>query len=276
MSKNVILVPTNFSSRANIAYRQSINFAERTNGDVYLLHVIPQKAKQGNLDLEIDVIHNQVLKLVDDCEDNLRRKIHTRIEYGPVNSTIVKVEKELSPDFMFIGSDAARNDHNRSITLKLIDKISCPMVVFAGRFDKIGCERIVLPVDLTKETKQKVDLAQKIARIYGAKVYVVSAIGAKDDSTLQQLEKRINDVKAIFDKLKIECETKILKTEHSVEAMANAVNDFADDIEASAIIIMTRQENKLQKFFVGSMATELIKKANVPIVCISPKALNNK
>lgn len=276
MSKNVILVPTNFSSRANIAYHQSINFAERTNGDVYLLHVIPQKAKQGNLDLEIDVIHNQVLKLVEDQDNNLRRRVHTRIEYGPVNTTIIKVEKELKPDFMFIGSDAARNDHNRSITLKLIDKISCPMVVFAGRFDRIGCDKIVLPVDLTKETKQKVDIAQKIARIYGSKVYVVSATGAHDDSTLQKLDKRINDVKAIFDKLKIECETKILKTEQGVEAMANAVNDFADDIEASAIIIMTRQETKLQKFFVGSMATELIKKANVPIVCVSPKGLINK
>ena len=276
MSKNVILVPTNFSSRANIAYRQSINFAERTNGEVYLLHVIPQKAKQGNLDLEIDVIHNQVLKLVEECDGNLRRRIHTRIEYGPVNSTIIKVEKELSPDFMFIGSDAARNDHNRSITLKLIDKISCPMVVFAGRFDKVGCERIVLPVDLTKETKQKVDLTQKIARIYGSNVYVVSATNATDSLVLQQLEQRINEVKSIFDKLKIECETKILKTEHSVEAMANAVNDFADDIEASAVVIMTRQETKLQKFFVGSMATELIKKANVPIVCVSPKVVNNK
>lgn len=276
MSKNVILVPTNFSSRANIAYRQSINFAERTNGDVYLLHVIPQKTNKVNLDVEIDVIHNQVLKLVEECDSNLRRKIHTRIEYGTVNSTIIKVEKELGPDFMFIGSDAARNDHNRSITLKLIDKISCPMVVFAGRFDKVGCEKIVLPVDLTKETKQKVDLTQKIARIYGSKVYVVSANSASDDETLQQLNKRIADVKAIFDKLNIECETKILKTEHSVEAMANAVNDFADDIEASAIVIMTRQETKLQKFFVGSMATELIKKANVPIVCVSPKELNNK
>ena len=67
-----------------------------------------------------------------------------------------------------------------------------------------------------------------------------------------------------------------MKTEANVESMANAVNDFADDIEASAIIIMTHQENKLQKFFVGSMATELIKKANVPIVCVSPKELNNK
>lgn len=276
MSKNVILVPTNFSSRANIAYRQSINFAERTNGDVYLLHVIPQKGNKENLDLEIDVMHNQVLNLVNNCDSNLRRRIHTRIEYGPVNSTIIKVEKELAPDFMFIGSDAARNDHNRSITLKLIDKISCPMVVFAGRFDKVGCEKIVLPVDLTKETKQKVDLAQKIARIYGSKVYVVSATNTSDVSIMQQHEQRINEVKSIFDKLKVECETKILKTEHSVEAMANAVNDFADDIEASAIIIMTRQENKLQKFFVGSMATELIKKANVPIVCVSPKELNNK
>ncbi len=276
MSKNVILVPTNFSSRANIAYRQSINFAERTNGDVYLLHVIPQKAKQENLDLEIDAMHNQVLNLVDDCDANLRRRIHTRIEYGPVNSTIVKVEKELKPDFMFIGSDAARNDHNRSITLKLIDKISCPMVVFAGRFDKVGCEKIVLPVDLTKETKQKVDLTQKIARIYGSKVYVVSANSSSDEATLQQLNKRIADVKAIFDKLKIECETRILKTEQGTESMANAVNDFADDIEASAVVIMTRQETKLQKFFVGSMATELIKKANVPIVCVSPKELNNK
>ena len=276
MAKNVILVPTNFSSRANIAYRQSINFAERTNGDVYLLNVIPQKGKKENLDLEIDVIHNQVLNLVEDYSDNLRRRIHTRIEYGPVNTTIIKVEKELKPDFMFIGSDAARNDHNRSVTLKLIDKVSCPLVVFAGRYDKDGCNRIVLPVDLTKETKQKVDLTLKIARIYGSKVYVVSATGSKDEKTLQQLDKRINDVKAIFDKLNIECETKILKSTQGVEAMANAVNDFADDIEASAIVIMTRQETKLQKFFVGSMATELIKKANVPIVCVSPKGLINK
>ena len=134
----------------------------------------------------------------------------------------------------------------------------------------------MLPVDLTKETKQKVDLAVKIAKIYGAKVYAVSATGSRDKETLKQLEDKMSEVKAIFDKLEIECETRLMKTEANVESMANAVNDFADDIEASAIIIMTHQENKLQKFFVGSMATELIKKANVPIVCVSPKELNNK
>jgi nucleotide-binding universal stress UspA family protein len=276
MSKNVILVPTNFSSRANIAYRQSINFAERTNGDVYLLHVIPLRSRRENLDLEIDVIQNQVLNLLDEYGSNIRRKVHTRIEYGPVNQTIVKVEKEIEPDFLFIGSDAARNDHNKSITLKLIDKISCPLVVFAGRFDKVGCEKIVLPVDLTKETKQKVDLAVKIAKIYASKVYAVSATGSHDKELLKQLEEKMGEVKAIFDKLQIECETLLLQTEANVESMANAVNDFADDINASAIIIMTHQETKLQKFFVGSMATELIKKANVPIVCVSPKDLNNK
>lgn len=276
MAKNIILVPTNFSSRANIAYRQSINFAERTNGDVHLLHVIPQKSNDANLDLEIDVIHNQVLKLVENCSDDLRRRIHTRIEYGRVNTIISKVEKELSPDFMFIGSDAARKDHTHSITLKLIDKISCPLVVFAGRFDKVGCDRIVLPVDLTNETKQKVDLAVKIAKIYGSKIFVVSATGNVGEDKMANLQERITEVKSIFDKLKIDCETKLLQTEDNVEMMANAINDYADDINASTIIIMTRQETRLQKFFVGSMATELIKKANVPIVCVSPKDLSNK
>ena len=255
---------------------QRINFAERTKGEVYLLNVIPHKSNRENLDYEIDMIQNQVLNLIDNYDDSIRRRVHTRIEYGAVNQTIVKVEKEIKPDFIFMGSDAARNDHNRSITLKLIDKISCPLVVFAGRYDKVGCDRIVLPVDLTKETKQKVDLAVKIAKIYGAKVYAVSATGSRDKETLKQLEDKMSEVKAIFDKLEIECETRLMKTEANVESMANAVNDFADDIEASAIIIMTHQENKLQKFFVGSMATELIKKANVPIVCVSPKELNNK
>lgn len=276
MSKNIILVPTNFSSRANIAYHQSINFAERTNGDVFLLHVIPQHGKAEKLDTEIDIIHNQVLKLVENSNDKIRNRIHTRIEYGNVNQIICKVEKEISPTFMFIGSDAARKDHTHSITLKLIDKISCPLVVFAGRYDKNGCDRIVLPVDLTKETKQKVDLAVKIAKIYGSKIYVVSATGSKQEETLSSLNKRMSEVKAIFDKLEINCETKLLQTDDNVETMANAINDYADDICASTIIIMTRQETKLQKFFIGSMATELIKKANVPIVCVSPKDLTNK
>ncbi len=273
MSNYTILVPTNFSCRANIAYRQSILFAEKTNGDVHLLHVIP-KNNSENLDFEIDFIHNQILKLVEDNNNIIRQRLHTRIEYGRVDTVIENVEKELKPDFVFIGSDAARKDHTHSITLKLIDKISCPMVIFAGRYNKIGCEKIVLPVDLTKETKQKVDLTVKIAKIYGSKIYVVSAIG--NEHNIEQLENRIAEVKAIFDKLKIECETKIIRTENNVETMANAINDFSDDIDASAIIIMTRQETKLQKFFIGSMATELIRKANVPIVCVSPKDLSNK
>lgn len=274
MSNNTILVPTNFSRKANIAYRQSINFAERTNGDIYLLNVISQKSSANNLDLEIDFIHNQVLKLIENSDDKLRQRIHTRIEYGRVNTIISKVEKELKPDFMFIGSDAARSDHAHSITLKLIDRISCPLVVFAGRYDKIGCDRIVLPVDLTKETKQKVNLAVKLAQIYNSTIHVVSAISK--ENLVEQFESRINEVKSIFDKLAIPCQTKILRCENNVEIMANAINDYSDDIDASAIIIMTRQETKLQKFFIGSMATELIKKASVPIVCVSPKEVSNQ
>ena len=201
MQKNIILVPTNFSSRANIAYRQSINFAERTKGSIHLLHVIQPKSKNSNLDMEIDIIHNQVLKLVEECDASFRKRIHTRIEYGNVYSSICSVANELSPDYMFIGSDVARKKQAKSITLKLIDKVSCPLVVFAGRYDKLGCDKIVLPVDLTKETKQKVDLAVKMAKIYGSKIFMVSAVSKENE----QIVSRQQEIKSIFDKLNIEC-----------------------------------------------------------------------
>ena len=155
MAKNIILVPTNFSSRANLAYRQSINFAERTKGEVYLLNVIPHKSNRENLDYEIDMIQNQVLNLIDNYDDSIRRRVHTRIEYGAVNQTIVKVEKEIKPDFIFMGSDAARNDHNRSITLKLIDKISCPLVVFAVATTRLAATGLCFRLTLLRKPSRK-------------------------------------------------------------------------------------------------------------------------
>ena len=81
----------------------------------------------------------------------------------------------------------------------------------------------------------------------------------------------MSQVKSIFDKLELKSQIKLLKTKNDIDIMANEINDYADDINADLIVIMTRQETKLQKFFVGSMAIKLIRKSTVPIMCISPK-----
>jgi nucleotide-binding universal stress UspA family protein len=270
MTKNRILVPTNFSSQADIAFKQSVYFSGKTGADIFLLHVIPSLRMIDNSSDNIDSIQNRLARMADEYPMEKGARVHSRIECGKILPQILAVEKELLPSYIFIGTDSSAKAL-ASTTLKLIDQVSCPVVVFAGKFERTGCDNIVLPLDLTKETKQKIDQTIKIAKIYGSTVHIVSATSFTDELECDKIKSQINQVKAVFDKFEIKCVTELLKTKNDIEVMANAVNDYADDKKADLIVIMTRQETKLQKFFVGSMAIKLIRKSHVPILCVSPK-----
>jgi nucleotide-binding universal stress UspA family protein len=270
MSKKLILVPTNFSTQAEVALKQSVMFAGRYEAEVVLMHVIPSLKKlDGNSDT-IDSIQTKLQKLVDLMRDISEVRISTRIDTGKVVSQILIADKELNPEYVFIGTDVSSKPYS-SMTLKIINEVACPVVVFTGRFDKSKCDKIVLPLDLTKETKQKIEQTVNIAKVYKSEVHIVSATNFENDEQCDKIKMQMNQVKTSFSRLGIDSLTHLLKTKNDIEVMANAINDYADDINADLIVIMTRQETKIQKFFVGSMAIKLIRKSSVPIMCIRPE-----
>lgn len=270
MKKTRILVPTNFSKQAEIACKQSVFFSSKTTADIYVLHVIPSLKKIDNESNTIETIQNKADSLIDPMSGFAGGKIHTRIETGKVITQILNAERELKPDYIFIGTDVSSKPHS-STTLRILNHVDCPLVVFTNRSNKTGCDKIVLPLDLTKETKQKIDQTIKIAKIYKSEVHIVSATNFEDEKMCDIIKKQMHQVKAVFDKLQIKSQIKLLKTRNNIDIMANEINDYADDINADLIVIMTRQEKKIQKFFVGSMAIKLIRKSTVPIMCVSPK-----
>lgn len=272
MAKGRILVPTDFSKQADIAFKQSVFFSKKTDMEIFLLHVMP-KIRTMNVscaDNNIEDIQHKFERLINEAKCFSETKIHSRIECGKVLSKILEVEGEVKPNFMFVGTDLSDSEAS-SVALRLIDNVSCPIIVFTGRFNNIGCKNIVLPVDLTKETKQKINLTIELAKIYEATVHVISVINSYNDEEFLKKKRQLEEVKCIFNNSGINCIPKLIKTKNDVEIMANAINDYADDINSDLIVIMTRQETKIQKFFIGSMATKLIRKANAPILCVSPK-----
>lgn len=269
MTRNRILVPINFSPQAEEAFKQSVFFSGKTSSDIHLMHVIPNLKAASN-DGAIEIIQNKLDKIIVDARTQVKGSIQTRIECGRPIPQILKVIKEIKPDFVFIGTDF-QSKPTSSAALKILDSVDCPLVIFTGRREKHGCDKIVLPLDLTKETRQKVEQTIMMAKAYGSEVHIVSATNFTDEIVCDKIKNQINQVKSIFDKLEIKCHTKLIKTKNDIEIMANAINDYADDINAGLIVIMTRQERKLQKMIVGSMAIKLIRKSTVPIMCISPK-----
>ena len=274
MAKIRILVPTNFTPQADIAYGQALDFARIARADLYVLHVI-SNLKAMSSGGGIEGVQNKMDRLIDLSENNTKRKVINRIEHGKVIPQILMTINEVNPDYVFIGTDV-KSKASSSSTLKILNVATCPLVIFTGRKIKPGCKKIVLPLDLTKQTKQKIDKTIEIAKMYNSEVHIISATNFLDENICSKIKNHMNQIKAIFDNLEIKCRTELLKTKNDNEIMANAINDYADDIDACLIVIMTRQENKLQKMIVGSMAIKLISKATVPIMCINPnyKQLN--
>ena len=105
MRKNRILVPTNFSKQAEIAFKQSVFFSSKTNSDIFVLHVIPSLRKIDGSSNTIETIQNKADSLIDPMTSFAGGKIHTRIETGKVITQILNAEQELKPDYIFIGTD---------------------------------------------------------------------------------------------------------------------------------------------------------------------------
>ncbi|HOE38956.1 MAG TPA: universal stress protein [Bacteroidales bacterium] len=269
MSKKRILVPTNFTSETEIAFEQSVLFSLKTDADIILFHVIPSLKMINSNSSNIDRVQEELSILAEKYFKETGKNAQTRIEVGKVLQQILMLEKEIKPSYIFLGSDVSKGEVS-SLTLKLVNSVECPIIIFLRNFKKKGCEKIVLPLDLTKQTKQKVDHTIKLAKIYNSEVHIVSATNFTNETELAKLNDQLDYVNSIFEKLNIPTKTKILKTSNDIEIMANAINDYADDIDADLTVIMTRQETKIQKFFVGSMATKLINKSKIPILCISP------
>lgn len=266
MFRNKIIVPTNFSEQSEVAFKQSLLFSKNIDYDVILLHVIPELK---NKEVDIDYIQDTIINLINKYKSISNSRVSYRLEEGKVLPKILEVEQEIKPAYIFLGTDMSLK-HSSSKTLKLIDQANCPIVIFGSKFNRTGCNNIVLPLDLTKETRQKVDITLKIAKLYNSKIHIISATNFNDEIERDKLKNQIENVKSVFETQGIECYTKLIKTKDDIEIKANAINDYADDVQADLVVIMTRQETKIQKYFVGSMAIELIRKSKVPILCVSP------
>ena len=69
----------------------------------------------------------------------------------------------------------------------------------------------------------------------------------------------------------VECTQNFINSDSGNENMCNALLDFSHKVEADLIMIMTQQETEVIKYFVGSLAKEIIHNSDIPVMSLVPK-----
>jgi len=157
---------------------------------------------------------------------------------------------------LFIGSNA----------LKIMTATEQPVFTIRQGPVPTDIKKIILPIKLQQETRQKTAIAADVAELFGAEIHVISITSNRNKRDQARLETYANQVVNYFKARDLNTVSKTLVG----DSMPNLVCNYAEAVDADMITIVSSAIDKWN-VFLGSFAQQMVNKANVPLLSITPK-----
>lgn len=282
-----ILVPVDFEPQSLIALEQSYNLARLLQAGIVLLYVYDPPAGIKSLfgtpfdDEIMNKLEEKLKGLSSKVQAETGLQVSTILETGRIYSKILETAEKIQAEFIIMGTHSLPEFPVTTVGVlganssRVLRSTKCPVITINARHHYDGCRNILLPLDLTMESRQKVTWAIKIARIYGAGIKVVSGLMNRNDpAVLNRLRLLAGQVNQVFEKEGIRCNVEIIEEVENEKALIPAVLNYAEkqgDIDL--IMIMTQQEASVIEYFIGSRAQEFVRLSPIPVMSIVPKEL---
>jgi nucleotide-binding universal stress UspA family protein len=136
-------------------------------------------------------------------------------------------------------------------------------------FDVKDIDRIVLPIDSTQETRQKIPVAADIAKLFNSEIHILSLYS----TTLKSVHRRVDNytlqVKQFLGEQGIRNVSAIKESDN----ITRSTLDYSEEIRAGLIIIMTEQETTTANLFLGTYAQQMINQSTIPVLSVRSKEL---
>jgi nucleotide-binding universal stress UspA family protein len=201
-------------------------------------------------------------------------RVNTRVEEGKPYKVINRVAEESNCDSIVMGTNGANGieQFTGSTTSRVIRISTRPVIAVKEKRTDPKFDNIVLPIDLTKTSRQKIDWAVKLGQKYNSTIHVIMEMG-NDEFIERKIRANLIQAEGIFNQHGVKFVTKLLDDREYPDHLGKDTIKYADEINADLIMIMTHAENaKIADLFVGSYAEQVVNSAQkTPVMCINPK-----
>jgi len=276
MSSNqekAILVPTDFSEACDNALNHALELAKHFDAKVCVLHVINKDTKQylKKINLEVSAIDQRLNEYLEEKADD--RLVGVSRE-GDIYTTISDVAEEVNAQMIFLGTHGKIGFQRitGSHALKVIDKNSVPVVVVQKRGFGNGYKKIVFPVSLTHEDRQKAEFAVILALMFNSTIHIFPHYES-NEHLQQKIMPIVKQVKSYFDKYGVN-HTDSLSNEWA-DDFDKAILNYSNTIDADLVLIMN-DSKKHGPLFGGWEENIIFNAGQIPVMCVDTKKLNVK
>jgi nucleotide-binding universal stress UspA family protein len=270
-ASEMILVPTDFSETCYKAIEFAADTARKQNFRITLLHVITSKSRAA-LRKEKKGLETVIGKL-ESIKKEIEKKYGIKVNYtareGSIFDVISEVAAELHARLMILGTHGKKGLQYLfgSFAFKVISQSPVPVIVIQQSSPFPSYKKIVFPITVFTEPRQKVEYTVEMSRRMGYKVIIFKQF-SEDAAEKSQLTIITSQIAQIFDQLQVPYE--ILTAEKGISYEKQLIS-LASTISADAVLMMTDSRIDHPDFNNSSWSERLIfNEAAIPVICINP------
>lgn len=276
-----VIVPIDFSKTALNAVKYAAFMVKPVNGEVILLHVMK---KNDMVDIFIpalnikdpSVITNYISSKLEKIAEDIRTRygvnVSTETSTGHITSEIVHIAEEKEATMIVMGTHGSDTENGfflGSNAYRVLTKSDIPVLTMQNAADKNGFSSILLPIDSSHHSRQKVDSAIYIAKKFKAKIHAFGVLhnDQYDKNYEFKMKTILEQVQKLAEKDGVTCDTKI----EFCDNRAKTTLDYATQVNADLIVIMSDQNAEFSSVLLGNYAHQLLNDSEVPVLCIKPE-----
>ncbi len=257
-----ILIPVDFSKYSYIAVKQSYNLAKYTKSKLVLLHVSAKSDNDHQAELD---------QLAQSTRDESSLEVVTKIVKGELLETVNKIAGELDCSLIIMALDENAKFKNSlfggGMTVpKFLVAAPCPVITLRSTDMNQGCKNIVMPFDLSPESREKVSYAVQLARLYKADIRIVSVFKPNDEEYENKLFPYLQQVKKFIKQEGVHCTNRSLPSATAAEAIV----EYAVKNEGDLIIQINQQDLSISERMNGTVGHKVVELSPVPVLNVNP------
>lgn len=274
-----ILIPTDFSETATLAIAHGAKMAQLFNAKIFLLHSVETTLYTAGIGEpvmmpDMQTIYKDANEQLDKVTENLKANYHVEvtplIANGRPAASIANAVKENNIDIIIMGTHGASGFEELfmgSNAHKVVTIATCPVITIRLTTKSIGFSNIILPIGSYLHSRQKVNNAIDLAKVYNSTVHILGLLDSKDKEDDNKFAIKIETVEQALKHANITYTKKMIRANNpAVEAMK-----FSEEINGDLILIMTEHESDLTGMFLGAAAKQIVNHSKIPVMSIRPE-----
>lgn len=273
-----ILVAIDFSDCSMNALEHAVSIARKAEAQLEMAFVIkPESTREmfteGPQTLG-SMVKDRFEELIKKYQPLMgKQKLTYTIAEGKIYKEIVRLADDKDVFLVIVGTHGASGFEEfwiGSNAYRIVMACSKPTITIRGgvNIDR-NLERIVLPIDSTVETRQKVPFTAYIARIFNAELHILSVyttevvdVRRMVDGYAEQVMKHLEEenIRYVLDSI-------------AAVNLTDATIEYAHKVDANLISIMTEQERSAKNLLLGPYAQQMVNHSPFPVLCIHSKEM---